>query len=138
MGYTINPYTRQLDYSENNLWKQLSGTATSTTGAGVVIFTIDGIPANSAVFIEYILKGKLEGADQFYIEQVTKRVYKGSTGNVVELSGATVSLSENFVTNPARSQTLGVDSYTLQVGSGGTQTVNWEVICNYHISTFNA
>lgn len=88
------------------------------------------------MFIQYILTGKLEGGNEFYIELVTKRLYRGATGNVIELSGATTSLSENFTINPTRVQSLGAGTYTLTVSSGGMQTVNWDVYVDYIVTEF--
>jgi hypothetical protein len=137
MKTIFNPFTEELQYiSADNLYIQESNSFQTLTGSGVGAFVISDIPLNSSLFLEYILKGKLDGADEFYIEQVTKRLYRGSVGNIQQLSGSTTSLSENFTINPNRAQTLGADSYTLLVSSGGVQTINWDVYVSYILTEF--
>ena len=139
MNFTFNPFTSRLDAIQpENHWKQLQGTAQSTTGAGVGIFTLTDIPFNSSVYLQYMLTAKLDGADEFRVELVTKRLYRGAAGNVIELAGATTSLSQNFTISPTRAQTLGGGTYALSVGSGGMQTINWDVYVDYIVTTFNS
>lgn len=138
MDYTFNPFTSRLDaVRPSSHWQQLVTDAQSTSGAGVGMFQLTDIPFNSAIFIQYVLVGKLVGGNEFYIELVTKRLYRGATGNLIELSGATTSLSENFTINPNRAQSLGAGTYSLTVSSGGAQTVDWTCYVDYLVTDFN-
>ena len=133
--YTYNPFTSNLDIAPSSEWREYKNEVRTTTGAGLTIASIP-IPDNTAAFFQIILMGKLEGADQYYVELITHRFYKPVGGNAVQLSGGTASLSENFTVNPVRAVSAGAN-YVLQVTSGGVQDVNWEILINYHFKTFN-
>lgn len=141
-SYKYNPISSNLDISDTDTatavgWKFAKFNLRTTNGAGGTIFSI-ALPELAVMFLEVVFKAKLEGSDEYYVELITYRAYNPAGGNVINMSGATTSLSENFTVNPTRAVATTSTLFVLNVGSGGVlQNVNWEAIIRYHITQFN-
>ena len=137
MPNSYNISTHPFDETYHSYYNEIRKTFRTTNGAGGTLFSIE-LPVMSSAFIEVVLQAKLEGSDEFYVELITYRAYRGASGNVVNMSGATLSLSENFTNNPTRAVTVTPSLFVLNVGSGVVQNVNWIATVRYKIEKFTS